>query len=596
VGIVIERTSRPGEEYTGAALAPVSNELPNDTRGGYRFSLVDHEARSEAATDDFAAELEELLAAAKAKYNDPEPPKDQDNDSDSWGDDSVHDALRDSPPGDVGPQRLEDAHIGSRIARDHLKEKFLHTKGFGWLKFDRRRWKPVEEAVVAEVVRKALIDFHRSEAQGGAEPGRLQQISRMLSANRIKSILWICKLRVATEGEAFDAHPDLLNVRNGVVDLRDGTLRPHDPNLMLSKVTMVDYEPDATHCDWQQALTALPADAVDWLQIRLGQGLTGHAVPDDRLVVLKGSGANGKTTIVDGVREALGTDYAVTLPDRVLLARNGDHPTELMTLRGARLGLMEEFPELGHLNVKRLKDLLGTGEMSARYCGKDPVTWKPSHTPFVTTNYLPRVDESDDGTWRRLVLLDFPYRYRQAHEGKQTDFDRVGDPNLRGRLRRGGDGQHKAVLAWLVAGAVKWYRNGQRMPTAPGSVTEATRAWRRTSDLLMRYLEDNLVFDSRAHVVATELFDDFTQWLKGNGHVAWSDQSFSARLGQHSEAVANGVEKKRGVRSSRPGLSRRRGGTISATGVVIPNAYTAWLGVRFRTQDDDTETSDDLEE
>ena len=32
-----------------------------------------------------------------------------------------------------------------------------------------------------------------------------------------------------------------------------------------------------------------------------------------------------------------------------------------MTLRGARLAFMEEFPELGHLNVKRLKDLHGTG-------------------------------------------------------------------------------------------------------------------------------------------------------------------------------------------------------------------------------------------
>ena len=121
-------------------------------------------------------------------------------------------------------------------------------------------------------------------------------------------------------------------------------------------------------------MTALSADAKGWLQIRLGQGLTGHPVPDDRLVVLKGSGANGKTTIVDAVREALGTDYAVTLPDRVLLARSGDHPTELMVLRGARVALMEEFPELGHLNVKRLKDLLGTGEISARYCGKDSVT------------------------------------------------------------------------------------------------------------------------------------------------------------------------------------------------------------------------------
>lgn len=233
--------------------------------------------------------------------------------------------------------------------------------------------------------------------------------------------------------------------------------------------------------------------------------------------------------------------------------------------------------------------------MSARYCGKDSVTWKPSHTPFVTTNYLPRVDESDDGTWRRLLLVDFPYRYRHAHQVTRTAIDRVADPNLRERLRRGEDGQHEAVLAWLIAGAVKWYRNGQVMPEAPRSVREATQHWRRTSDLLMRYMGDRLMFDGGAHVVATELFEDFTDWLKTNGHVTWSDQSFSARLTQHSEAVANGVEKKRGFRSSKPGLSHRPGKTFGANGLVLPKTYTAWLGLKFRTHDDETESDDDLD-
>lgn len=104
----------------------------------------------------------------------------------------------------------------------------------------------------------------------------------------------------------------------------------------------------------------------------------------------------------------------------------------------------------------------------------------------------------------------------------------------------------------------------------------------------MRYMDDNLVFDGESYVVATELFEDFTAWLKGNGHVAWSDQNFSARLAQHSEAIAKGVEKKRGVRPSRPGLSRRRG-AIGATGVVLSrtSSFTAWLGVRFRTEEDE---------
>ena len=151
------------------------------------MSLVEDAPGSKAAADDFTAELEELIAAANAKYNGLEPPKDQDNDFDRRGDDSVQHTLRDSPPGDLGPQRLEDAHIGERIANDHLQE-FIHAKGFGWLRFDGRRWKPVEETIVSEIVRQALIEFHQSEAQCRADPSRLQQISRMLSANRIRQI------------------------------------------------------------------------------------------------------------------------------------------------------------------------------------------------------------------------------------------------------------------------------------------------------------------------------------------------------------------------------------------------------------------------
>ena len=62
----------------------------------------------------------------------------------------------------------------------------------------------------------------------------------------------------------------------------------------------------------------------------------------------------------DGIMKATGLDYAVMVPDRALLARPSDHPTELMTIRGARLAIMEELPELGHLNVKRLKTVCGT--------------------------------------------------------------------------------------------------------------------------------------------------------------------------------------------------------------------------------------------
>ena len=84
-----------------------------------------------------------------------------------------------------------------------------------------------------------------------------------------------------------------------------------------------------------------------------------------------------------------------------------------MTLRGARLALLEETPEARHLNVKRLKDTVGTPRMSARYIRQDTVEWDCTHSLFVSTNYRPRVDETDHGTWRRLALVTFPFVYRR---------------------------------------------------------------------------------------------------------------------------------------------------------------------------------------
>jgi putative DNA primase/helicase len=83
----------------------------------------------------------------------------------------------------------------------------------------------------------------------------------------------------------LDRHPDLLNTPSGVVDLRTGDLLGHDPNLLMTKIAGAEYRPGATHPDWAKALEAVPDDTRDWLQLRLGQAITGHMTPDDVLTV-----------------------------------------------------------------------------------------------------------------------------------------------------------------------------------------------------------------------------------------------------------------------------------------------------------------------
>lgn len=479
---------------------------------------------------------------------------------------------------------LYDAKISAYIADRYLRGTYCYSSGFGWMQWSGKRWQRVGDSLVKEAVRLGVIDFHREEVtlyqRQVITADRVNATAKLLGASRIKSILDLSRGYLAVDDSLWDAHPDLLNCANGVIDLRGKTLHPHDPNWYLTTLCPTEYHSDATHPDWTKALEALPQAPRDWLQRRFGQALTGYTPPDDVLPFLKGGGENGKSTIVTGILACVGEDYAKPLPEKLLLARAGDHSTELMSLRGVRLAVVEELPELGYLNIKRLKTVTGTPMISARLCGKDNVTFEATHSVFVTTNRLPRVNESDHATWRRLAAVIFPFRYRKPGEPLDKPTDRSGDLGLRDRIKIGADKQHEAILAWLVDGAAQWYHDRESFSQQPSEVIAASRAWRDEADVLAEFQRDCIVFDSRSHMMTTDLFALFSRWLKDREHQPWTDQTFVPRWIEHPAVVEAGVVK-RSVRKSRPGLSRP-----PLTDSTVPEQYQAWVGIRMKAAND----------
>lgn len=483
------------------------------------------------------------------------------------------------------PDAVQDAHIAQTVADRALHGRYCWASGLGWLGYHSGCWVPVSEANLSEKVRLDLISQQAREARARAKPERLKQLSSLLSASRIRAIATLARGILEVDATDFDQHPNLLNVGNGVVDLTTGHLQGHDPALLLTKTTAVPYIAGSTSSDWDTALRAVPNEVADWLALRIGQAATGHPPPDDLLCLLQGGGSNGKTTLTGAIHTALG-DHAVVVPERLLLSNPGDHPTELMTLRGARFALIEETPEARHLSVKRLKDTVGTPVMTARLIRHDNVTWKATHSLFITTNYPPRIDETDHGTWRRLAMVRFRCTYGTAAEVAAGKADHLGDPGLRERLR---DGLHlQAVLAWVVDGAQRWYAADRVMPAQPEVVAADTMAWRAESDLICGFIADHVAFDPSAHVMSAELFHTFGGWIAARGHRPWSDQTFTLRFGGHGIVQAEGVEKRRQTRRS--GLSQ------TDPWVAAPSQYTAWLGVRFRTSGDEACDEDDEDE
>lgn len=481
---------------------------------------------------------------------------------------------------------LTDSRIAQLICDEFLHGSHCWAPGLGWLAWTGQRWRECSEESVIEEVRKWLAVYVAGQVANvfvRADKESFRLLIGLESAYRLAAITRLCRGVLHVEASAFDTAAHLLNTPTGVVDLRTGELLPHDPAMRLTKITGTGYVPGAVHEDWATALSAVREDVAAWLRVRFGQSIIGEMTPDDVMLILQGGGENGKSTILNAIKQAVGA-YGVYISDRVLLADPNAHPTEMMDFRGARFALTEELPDEARLNVARMKMVVGTPTIKARYMRQDSITFDAIHSFFLSTNPVPIVTETDHGTWRRLALVRFPFRYRKPHEPLEGPNDRHGDVGLRERLASG-ERQREAVLAWLVAGAVDWYAHG--MPALPASVEADTAEWRANSDPIEGFWRERLRPDPASFITTEDMITAFNDYLKSVGQRGeWSQRRFNGTFAEHSTTRKYRVEflqarvKEGQVRSYRPLNVPAPQPWVPVT-PRVGTKLRAWWGVRF---------------
>jgi putative DNA primase/helicase len=484
---------------------------------------------------------------------------------------------------------LTEAYVSERLTKEVLKGKYCYNPALGWLHWDGRYWKDTPNEDVVEVARRQFKSwYHRPLVDAlldgsGRSKQKATAIRRLLSKAGVAAVVDLCKGQLLVDDDRFDADRHLLNTPTSVVDLRSGKLLPHDPELYMTKITTVGYERGAKHRDWDAALKAVRPDALEWLQYRIGNGLTGQTPDDDIVPFCRGGGENGKSTLFGGIAGMLGSYYRL-ISDKVLLGDHRSHTTELTDLRGLRTAVIEELPEGKHLDVVRLKKVTGQ-EITARKMRRDDMTFVLTHSLFVTSNYATNLGDTDWGTWRRVALLVFPYKFIKPGQKRRSRNERPGDPTLRDRVRRD-PAVLRAALAWAVEGAIRWYANDRTMPPLPESVQADTDKWRGDSDFIFKYWNEWLVPDASRHIASREMAYEFNNWLTGDGHQAWSAQTLTNRFSAHELFEQHRLVGPKFTRPGKAGLSRPR--AVSAELGFDPDeqSYRAYYGVRFRQPDE----------
>jgi P4 family phage/plasmid primase-like protien len=443
-----------------------------------------------------------------------------------------------SPPQGANPAtfNVDNAHdwadnlLGQELA-DKLRLEWRYVTAWKqWVHWDGRRWAVDETEAVHEVARLWMLELG-AQVLAKATTHRDPLVARALQyrgAPAMEKLVRVARRILAVEPTVFDVDAHLLNVHNGVVDLRTGQLGPHDPALMMTRLAGANYDPTAAHADVTSVFGCLNPGDVASMRMLLGVAATGHT-GGDHLPVFDGAGGNGKTTLLLAACAALG-DYAGPVPpELVMKSTREDHPTIKTALQGLRLAYVEETEEDGGLRLERVKALTGGAPITGRKIGGNYYTFPPSHTLVLATNHRPNVNSAEYAAWRRLHLIPFPHRYSANPE------DQPIDSGLRDRMRLGRE-QRQAVLAVLVAGARAAYAAGG--PDSPvvhwsAGIGAATEAWRADEDVIWRFAGSELIFDPDARVTLKDLFSHYKWWCEAGNRLAGTDKTFARRFEAH---------------------------------------------------------------
>jgi putative DNA primase/helicase len=260
-------------------------------------------------------------------------------------------------------------------------------------------------------------------------------------------------VRLSVEPARLDADPELLNTPSGVVDLREGKLYQHDPDLLMTKLAGAVYDPNACSERWLcflEEATGGDDELAAWLQRFAGYAATGHAT-EEVVAFLYGPGATGKTTWCEAVRAARGS-YAATAEFASFLAGRSDGSAaspDIARLVGVRAAFASEVNPGQRFNPQRLKSLTGGETITARRLYRDPIEFRPEFSLVLAANERPAIPADDSAAWRRIRLVPFD----------NVVPPDARSPTLKDKLVNDHD-ERAGVLAWIVQGAIDWYRDG----------------------------------------------------------------------------------------------------------------------------------------
>lgn len=346
-------------------------------------------------------------------------------------------------------------------------------------------------------------------------------VMKYRNMRNLKNALDAAKPLALKAPEQLDGDPMLLNTPGGTYYLPDGLngWKATDPADLLTKVTAVIPSGEGRQL-WEDALQVFfcgDRGLIDYVQMICGLCMIGKVYAES-MIIAYGDGSNGKSTFWNVVYKVLGSYSGNISADALTVNCKRNVKPEMAELKGKRLIIAAELQEGMRLNTSVVKQLCSTDPIFAEKKFKAPFSFEPSHTLVLYTNHLPKVSASDDGTWRRLIVIPFHAKIQGKADVKNYTQYLV-------------DNAGGAVLAWMIEGAQKAIAANYQIDR-PQCVLDAIGAYRDGNDWLGAFISDCCETGISLQEKSGELYKRYREYCSENGEYVRSTTDFYGALEQ----------------------------------------------------------------
>jgi putative DNA primase/helicase len=441
-----------------------------------------------------------------------------------------------APPDDADrPAEFSDDALALRFT-DKLGQDARFVAAWNrWLFWDGSRWR--EETTLRG------FDEARTVCREAAESCAVERVAtKVKSADTVAAVERLARAdrRHAAMADQWDTDPWLLNTPGGTIDLRTGEMRPAMRSDYLTKSTAV--APDGACPLWLaflERIFAQDAELIGFMRRSLGYALTG-STSKHALFFGYGTGANGKSTMLNTVTGIL-RDYAVVAPMETFTEARGErHPTDLAMLRGARLVTAQETEQGRNWAESRIKALTSGDPVSARFMRGDFFTYVPQFKLWIAGNHKPALRAVDEATRRRFNLIPFTITIPRDER----------DPDLPEKLKLESPG----ILRWMIDGCLEYQRVGLAPPAA---VAAATEEYFAAEDVVGAWIAEKIrpSYPS-ASETSGALYASWKKYAEAAGETVGSNKALTQNLKgrgyQYDDKLTHGARGFRGIRLVRP--------------------------------------------